>query len=351
MDRIPSVREAAWGGKIPAEFYMDPSEVTALQRPLPLYLLLPRMSFLPCMANAVAHHFGEVAPDAQRNLWLEDGHTGEPLRWHVPTGVLFDLLNRTGREASTSEDGAEDALLLPWRISVHFQGCPRSQVLPLEHEADIRRHYTNSLKQALFLQLGSSKAGMSLAKEQQTRLWGAVKNSDSRVYFEVDSILDGGQAGGPKLVPVRILRGQTPAVQLPIPPTRPNGLGIPGSGSQRLKYMKHFHGGPLLGRAGKSNIDLRDQGDGEGTVEDHQTVENAGPGPGAGAVARGETGLGGESGKAESQETPWAPGAGGKGGVSWRVFVQGIEPPLDAVVTELWDALRHPDRFLYVVVL
>lgn len=32
-----------------------------------------------------------------------------------------------------------------------------------------------------------------------------------------------------------------------------------------------------------------------------------------------------------------------------RVLVQGIEPPLDASVAQLWGALRHPDHFLYIV--
>lgn len=59
---------------------------------------------------------------------------------------------------------------------VHF---PRvSKVFPLEKEADIRRHYTNALKQALFLQSGSSRAGMTLAKENQNRLWQALKTSE-----------------------------------------------------------------------------------------------------------------------------------------------------------------------------
>ena len=33
-----------------------------------------------------------------------------------------------------------------------------------------------------------------------------------------------------------------------------------------------------------------------------------------------------------------------------RVMVQGIEVPLDAPVAQLWEALRHPDHFLYIVV-
>lgn len=32
-----------------------------------------------------------------------------------------------------------------------------------------------------------------------------------------------------------------------------------------------------------------------------------------------------------------------------RVLVQGIEPPLDASIAQLWASLRHPDHFLYVV--
>lgn len=32
-----------------------------------------------------------------------------------------------------------------------------------------------------------------------------------------------------------------------------------------------------------------------------------------------------------------------------RVVVQGVEPPLDVPVARLWEALRHPDHFLYVI--
>lgn len=37
----------------------------------------------------------------------------------------------------------------------------------------------NALKQALYLQHGSSRVAMSLAKDKQTRLWQAVKSSES----------------------------------------------------------------------------------------------------------------------------------------------------------------------------
>lgn len=41
---LQEVREEAWNGLIPAEFTMDSSEITSLQRPLPLYVsVLARM--------------------------------------------------------------------------------------------------------------------------------------------------------------------------------------------------------------------------------------------------------------------------------------------------------------------
>lgn len=76
---------------------------------------------------------------------------------------------------------------------VNFARIVLRKVFPLENEVDMRRHYTNALKQALFLQLGSSRAGMTLAKENQTRLWHAVKTSEraSRsVVVNLDQKLD-----------------------------------------------------------------------------------------------------------------------------------------------------------------
>lgn len=55
-------------------------------------------------------------------------------------------------------------------------------MFPLEKEVDVRRHYTNVLKQALFLQSGSSRAGMTLAKENQNRLWQALKSSEYLLF-------------------------------------------------------------------------------------------------------------------------------------------------------------------------
>ncbi|CAN0068273.1 unnamed protein product [Ectocarpus sp. 12 AP-2014] len=379
---LEDVRQEAWGGMIPTELSMDSSEVTSLQMPLPLYLLLPRMGFLPCVAEAISHHFGEVAPDAQRTLWLEETRSGEPLRWHIPTGVLFDLIAGVGKEEGGGAAGViggathGEAIpwsgpgrlgLLPWRITVHFQGCPRRQVFPLEKEADIRRHYTNALKQALFLQSGSSRAGMTLAKENQNRLWQAIKSNDTKVFHEMDALLGGGR-GTVRLVPVRLLTGGAPPSQLPIPAQRPGGTPFtlrdclcwfcPGvlwdaedgaedaPVSQQQQQQQQQQAGIAAAQSGKEGDVGRRDSTAEGTVNTVDTQGNAAERLGVEEKLETDTRvIGGQ------QAGMLAVSGGGAGAMSLpTVLVQGVEVPLDAPITQLWGALRHPDHFLYIVV-
>lgn len=67
-----------------------------------------------------------------------------PTYRHIPTGVLFDLIAGGGEDSvGAGGDAARDgsvtyggapwsgssaSAVLPWRITVHFQGCPRRQV-------------------------------------------------------------------------------------------------------------------------------------------------------------------------------------------------------------------------------
>ncbi|CAN0083226.1 unnamed protein product [Ectocarpus sp. 8 AP-2014] len=317
------------------------------------------MGFLPCVAEAISHHFGEVAPDAQRTLWLEETRSGEPLRWHVPTGVLFDLIAGVGQEEGGGAKHGEEAPwsgpgrlgLLPWRITVHFQGCPRRQVFPLEKEADIRRHYTNALKQALFLQSGSSRAGMTLAKENQNRLWQAIKSNDTKVFHEMDALL-GGDRGTVRLVPVRLLTGGAPPSQLPIPAQRPDGVpwdaeeGAEEAPVSQQQQQQQQQAGIAAAQPGKEgDLGRRDSAE-EGTVNIVDTQGSAVEGSGVEEKLETDTRvIGGQ------QAGMLAVSSGGARAISLPVvLVQGVEVPLDAPITQLWGALRHPDHFLYIVV-
>lgn len=63
---LNSVHEEAWNGLIPTEFSMDVSEVTSLQRPLPLYVSSV-VTFLQRAADVTSLNSVEVP----RNLLLD----------------------------------------------------------------------------------------------------------------------------------------------------------------------------------------------------------------------------------------------------------------------------------------
>ena len=57
----------------------------------------------------VSRHFHQHINKSDKDeIWFE--YAGEPLRWHYPIGVLFDL------------HGVQDKL--PWKITVHFKEFP-----------------------------------------------------------------------------------------------------------------------------------------------------------------------------------------------------------------------------------
>ena len=133
---------------------------------------------------------------AYPECWFEDAESGTPLRWHLFVGVLYDLMK--GRAMMNSSSGPTQSFL-PWRIKVHFASYPKDDLLPLDDgslqpatdytndkedgtfsriAALIGRLYRNSLKQALFLQYGSSKVAMSITKSSHEKIWEAVLQSN-----------------------------------------------------------------------------------------------------------------------------------------------------------------------------
>lgn len=91
-----------------------------------------------------------------------------PLHWHLPFGLLRDLL---------CGPGADGALNLPWALTVHFWGFPSDVLLPCDNEQSVESHFMHSLKQATFLRMGSTKAVMALPEAQQTQIWTSISQS------------------------------------------------------------------------------------------------------------------------------------------------------------------------------
>jgi len=114
MDAIgEKLEHEMWAGRIPVMYNLDKHEVTSMEAPLAFCQLLPRMSYLPLWTKDVREHFRSSAPALEDELWLD--YKATPLKWDLPTGVLFDLLHEEGQ--------------LPFVLTVHFLGFPSKVLL------------------------------------------------------------------------------------------------------------------------------------------------------------------------------------------------------------------------------
>ena len=98
-----------WEGAVPIQLSLNASE-SAIREPLlplTLFLLAPRCTYLPLVAEAVlSHHQEALPPGVEIPLWF--AHDGLALRTDLSVGVLYDLLAAGQR---------------PWRLTVHRSPC------------------------------------------------------------------------------------------------------------------------------------------------------------------------------------------------------------------------------------
>ncbi|KAE8695367.1 hypothetical protein F3Y22_tig00110718pilonHSYRG00100 [Hibiscus syriacus] len=79
-----------WEGAIPIQIHLHESQVTALPLPPAALVLAPRIGYLPLLAPLIKPYFSSTLPPGVDTIWF--GYNGIPLKWYIPTGVLFDLL-------------------------------------------------------------------------------------------------------------------------------------------------------------------------------------------------------------------------------------------------------------------
>eukprot|EP00457_Paulinella_chromatophora_P012730 gb/GEZN01012962.1/.p1 GENE.gb/GEZN01012962.1/~~gb/GEZN01012962.1/.p1 ORF type:complete len:301 (+),score=30.46 gb/GEZN01012962.1/:26-928(+) len=157
-----------WMGKVPVLFTLAPKEVTNLDTPLPLCVMLPRLTYLPLVATEVRRHFESSAPPLEDELWFS--HGGVPLKWNIPVGALVDVL-----QTSTKEP-------LPLHITVHFQSFPTDKLMRCKSVFTVRSHFFNALKESLFLEYASSQAVMGVSQSDFSALWDSIASPDKTSF-------------------------------------------------------------------------------------------------------------------------------------------------------------------------
>lgn len=305
--------------------------------------------------------------------WFEDEESGTPLRWHLFVGVLYDLMKG---KASISSDSSsfhtrhQTNECLPWRIRVHFTSYPTNQLLPLDcsdytaqtkivdegndkysNENDIHRGtittligriFRNSLKQALFLQYGSSRVAMSITKNSHEKIWEAVLHSDYARYHEVNVELQSGieqpsigsetraitpaatnsdnDSKGddhniPQLIPVRLMLNDMPAIQKPIRHDKGDREKEKKRPTEVLQELGTYQVPPYTTLGDVLANWLPNHYEPFTTHKSVVPVSNDDDEPS-----------------------------------SLYFCIHGIQPSMECAMVDLWRALSHPDHFLYIIV-
>lgn len=145
-----------------------------------------------------------IRPDVQSHRgWFS--FEDVPLKWSLPAGLLYDLyanIAPAGVEGAAlqSSAGSDPSKAKPWRIVVHFNEWPDSELIPLDPDGVVLHDaFINSVKEADFLRNGTAEHIMKLSKDDSYGLWQSLTASmysdrllsvlDWRIYISTNSSL------------------------------------------------------------------------------------------------------------------------------------------------------------------
>ncbi len=205
---MDSLEVAVWEGSLPLCFLLDPRDLASSIEPPPVYINASRMSYLPLVALDIVDHYRAFAVELVSDVWfevLDHRNNLVPLKCNVPIGVLYDLY----RHASIGE-----VAIVPWRITVHFQGFPSDKLLRCSSYVEIEKQFMHTVKQAMFLLHGNSRVFTTLPLDKQSQLWDAICNTKGPEYYDVTQLLKP-TITNTKIVPLRILQCNKPMIQRP----------------------------------------------------------------------------------------------------------------------------------------
>lgn len=194
-----SERRLVMGCGIPICIYLEPSEVVAIKPPAPLYLFVPRVSYLPHLIERCHEHFKPyMQPSFGQPSFPYFDFEGIAIDWRLPIGVVFDILSLFKGQSAMKElvrgfgcenvkNPTREALAacgcdftFPLCLTVHFHGSmssiscgSRPQLFSFPDFtgwAAFESVFINSLKQASFAINGSATPFQRMPRATEMRL-------------------------------------------------------------------------------------------------------------------------------------------------------------------------------------
>jgi len=171
----PEIRRDFLQSRVLVQIRLAPNEVVALQQPVPLFLAVPRLSYLPVLFDDIFQHFEEYIPPRMGQdyeIWFDID--AFPLPWQYPVGVSLDAV-----------PSSENSLQF---LTVHFQNRP-SHLLPFTGIGSLEPLFMNSLRESTFLSHASADRFMRLSKGAQATLWQSFLTDDFVSFSEAEKAL------------------------------------------------------------------------------------------------------------------------------------------------------------------
>lgn len=135
--------------------------------------MVPRLSYFPLVTDKVRKHFQKhISTDKQdQEMWLE--YNGQPMKWHFPIGVLYDLLVDTDTET------------LPWVITVHFDKFPETKIYRFSNKETVEAYFMSCIKEADVLK-HRGQIATNMQKKDHNQLWLGLQNDKFDQFWAVN---------------------------------------------------------------------------------------------------------------------------------------------------------------------
>ncbi|CAF1634816.1 unnamed protein product [Adineta ricciae] len=178
-----------WQSRLPICFVLSDEDISKVNRselPEPLYLMLARHIYFPCIIDKIHRYysiyFKENLNDPTNNvnltnLWLE--YESIPLKWHYPIGVLYDLY---------ASSMASSSARLPWQITVHLSKFPEGELIRFPDKDAIKAHYMSTLKEADALKHKGQIIG-DMQERDHKQLWNSLLQDKYESFWNINNKL------------------------------------------------------------------------------------------------------------------------------------------------------------------
>nr|AWD06774.1 Atg5 [Dugesia japonica] len=165
MDIIKTV----WEGKLPICFNLSEKDTYSYEKLTPVYMLVPRVSYLPLFSEKLQNHFKRLINHQEEfKVWFSADKI--PLKSHYPVGLLYDCASNQS---------------LPWSITVHFSNFPSDKLIDLSKEENLESHFIYTVKEADYLK-SRGLLIQSFQQKEMESIWAGLKTDNFEQFWSIN---------------------------------------------------------------------------------------------------------------------------------------------------------------------